>query len=94
MDRKTGFISPKLEEILQSVGENIKLARLCRKITTTILSERADISSTTLRKVENGESSVTMGIYANVLFYLKLEQDLLLLANSYKLDCKSMCIVM
>ncbi len=81
MDRKTGFISPVLEEILQSVGENIKLARLRRKITTMMLSERAGISRTTLRKVENGESNVAMGIYANVLFCLRLEKDLLLLAN-------------
>ena len=81
MNRKTGFISPTLEESLQNVGENIKLARLRRKITTTMLAERADISRTTLRKVENGESGVTMGIYANVLFCLGLEKDLLLLAN-------------
>mgnify|MGYP001075940791 CR=1 FL=1 len=81
MVKKTKTISPVLEDILEAVGENIKLARLRRKITTTMLAERAGISRVTLRKVENGESSVTMAIYANVLFCLGLEKDLLLLAG-------------
>jgi len=81
MARKKVTISPALESILKAVGENIKLARLRRKITTTMLAERAGISRVTLRKVENGESSVTMSTYANVLFCLGLEKDLLHLAG-------------
>jgi transcriptional regulator with XRE-family HTH domain len=75
------ILSPTLEDILATVGENIKLARLRRKITATMLAERAGISRVTLRKVENGEGSVTMAIYANVLFCLGLERDLLRLAG-------------
>jgi transcriptional regulator with XRE-family HTH domain len=75
------IISPTLEDILETVGENIKLARLRRRITAAMLAERAGISRVTLRKVENGESSVTMAIYANVLFCLGLEKDLLRLAG-------------
>jgi len=81
MAKRRVVVSPALEDILETVGENIKLARLRRKITTTMLSERAGISRVTLRKVENGESSVTMAIYANVLFCLGLEKDLLQLAG-------------
>lgn len=81
MARRKITISPALEDILKAVGENIKLARLRRKITTTMLAERAGISRVTLRKVENGESGVTMSIYANVLFCLGFEKDLLLLAG-------------
>ena len=81
MARKIGTISPTLDDILQTVGENIKLARLRRKITTTMLAERADITRVTLKKVEDGESGVTMRVYANVLFCLGLEKDLLLLAG-------------
>ena len=81
MVRKKTIISPALEEILKAVGENIKLARLRRKITTTMLAERADISRVTLRKAENGESGVTMGVYANVLFCRGLEKDLLRVAG-------------
>jgi transcriptional regulator with XRE-family HTH domain len=75
------ILSPTLEDILATVGENIKLARLRRKITATMLAERAGISRVTLRKVENGEGSVTMAIYANILFCLGLERDLLRLAG-------------
>ena len=81
MAKKRVIISSKLEDILETVGENIKLARLRRKITATMLAERAGISRVTLRKVENGESSVTMAIYANILFCLGLETDLLRLAG-------------
>ena len=81
MAKKRMILSPALEDILETVGENIKLARLRRKITTTMLAERAGISRVTLRKVENGESSVAMAIYANVLFCLGLEKDLLQLAG-------------
>lgn len=82
MARKKVIISPTLEQILRSVGENIKLARLRRKITTTMLAERADISRVTLRRVENGESGVAIGVYASVLFCLGLEKDLLLLGHN------------
>lgn len=81
MAKKRVIISSALEDLLSTVGENIKLARLRRKITATMLAERAGISRVTLRKVENGESSVTMAIYANVLFCLGLEKDLLRLAG-------------
>ncbi len=81
MAKKRMILSPTLEDILEEVGENLKLARLRRKITTTMLAERAGMSRATLRKVENGESSVTMAMYANVLFCLGLEKDLLHLAG-------------
>ena len=81
MTKKTVTISPALAYVLSAVGENIKLARLRRKVTTTMLAERAGISRVTLRKVENGESSVSLGVFANVLFCLGLEKDLLLLAG-------------
>ena len=81
MERKT-FITPAgLEETLKAVGENIKLARLRRRITSSLLAERAGVSRVTLRKVEQGNSRVAMGIYANVLFCLGLEADLLHLAG-------------
>ncbi len=81
MAKSRMILSPALKDILETVGENIKLARLRRKITTTMLAERAGISRVTLRKVENGESSASMATYAIVLFCLGLEKDLLQLAG-------------
>ena len=81
MPRKTAPPTPTLKEMLSVLGENIKLARLRRRITTTMLAERAGMTRVTLRKIENGDSGVTMGAYAMVLFCLSLEKDLLLLAR-------------
>jgi transcriptional regulator with XRE-family HTH domain len=88
MGRKTAVLSPTLEAPLPRVGENIKLARLRRKITSSMLAERAGMTRTTLRKIENGDSGVTFGAYASVLFCLNLEDDLLLLAKDDTLGRK------
>lgn len=88
MPRKTSPPPPTLEEILRVLGENIKLARLRRRITASILAERAGMTRVTLRKIENGDSGVTMGAYAMVLFCLSLEKDLLLLAQDDTLGRK------
>jgi len=68
---------PTSEKVLRKLGENIKLARLRRKISTAQVSERADISRATLWQVERGSPGVAMGTYCQVLFVLGLEKDLL-----------------
>ena len=62
------------------MGEQIKLARKRRKLTTLQMSERADISRSTLHLIELGNSSVAMGAYFNVLRVLGLQDDFLKLA--------------
>ena len=50
------------------------------------MSERAGISRASLRKVEKGDPSVAMGIYAAVLHALNnLDKDLLLVAKDDEL---------
>ncbi|WP_072976012.1 helix-turn-helix transcriptional regulator [Flavobacterium saccharophilum] len=60
--------------------ENIKLARKRRKLTTTQLAERADISRSTLYLIEKGNEGVAMGAYFNVLRVLGLQQIFLKIA--------------
>jgi len=55
---------------LRKLGQDIRDARLRRRIPTEILAERASISRTTLYKVENGEVNVSIGIYSTILFVL------------------------
>lgn len=88
MPRKTAPPPPTLQEILKELGENIKLARLRRRITASMLAERAGMTRVTLRKIENGDNGVTMGAYGMVLFCLSLEKDLLLLAQDDTLGRK------
>ena len=63
------------------MGENIKLARLRRKLTMDQVSERAGISRPTLSSLEKGSPSVSLGIILQVLLVLGLEKDILLLAD-------------
>jgi len=68
MKRTKHPLQPRLVEILERLGEDIKLARLRRKLSTIQVSERAGISRSTLTQIEKGASSVSMGYYATSAF--------------------------
>lgn len=76
MSRTASPLLPTLARHLTDLGENIRLARLRRRLSAAQVAERAGITRTTLRGVERGDGSVSMGAYASVLFTLGLEQDL------------------
>jgi len=77
MNRAKYSLLPRLTEILERLGEDIKLARLRRKLSTAQVAERAGISRSTLWQIEKGLPNVSMGYYAQVLFVLGLEKNLL-----------------
>lgn len=78
----SGFpLMPKYRQILAAMGENIKLARLRRKLSAEQVAMRAGISRPTLVSIEKGVDSVSMGSYFMVLRILQLEEDFLLLAK-------------
>ena len=79
-------ILPATEDILKTMGEQIKLARLRRNLSVALVAERAGISRASLWKVESGNPAVAMGIYAAVLHALNnLDKDLLLVAKDDEL---------
>ena len=80
MNTKKQVIFPKYNLLLEKMGENIKLARKRRKLTTIQVAERANISRSTLYLIESGNPSVAMGGYFNVLRVLGLQDDFLKLA--------------
>ena len=80
MNTKKQVIFPKYNLLLEKMGENIKLARKRRKLTTIQFAERANISRSTLYLIESGNPSVAMGGYFNVLRVLGLQDDFLKLA--------------
>lgn len=80
MSRKKQIIFPRYNQLLEQVGEQIKLARKRRKLTTIQVSERADIARSTLYLIEKGDTSVAFGAYFNVLRVLGLQEDILKLA--------------
>jgi len=72
---------PRAKRILAVVGENIKLARLRRKLSSEQVAQRANISRPTLLSIEKGSAGVGIGSYLQVLMILGLERDFLLLAK-------------
>jgi len=81
MAKKQHIILPKTRRILTELGENIKLARLRRKLSAEQVAERAGISRPTLVEIEKGSPSVSIGSYLLVLKVLGLEEDLLSVAR-------------
>lgn len=75
----------KLEQKMQVVGEQIKLARLRRNLSIAQVAERATCSTLTVSRIERGTPSVSIGIYLRVLYALQLEDDILYIAREDEL---------
>lgn len=69
-----------LDQAMKQMGEQIKLARKRRHLSMQDIAERATVNRLTISKVEHGDPTVSIGIYARVLYALNLEKDITLLA--------------
>jgi len=82
-------VMPATQKILEQTGEQIKLARLRRKLSAELVAERAGVSRVTLWNIEKGSPSVAMGAYAAVLHAIGgMDRDLLLIAKDDELGRK------
>ena len=63
-------LTRKLEQKMQIVGEQIRLARLRRNLSIAQVAERATCSPLTVSRIEKGVPTVTIGIYLRVLYAL------------------------
>jgi len=88
MTKKKMALFPKTEAILETLGDNIRLARLRRNISSALQAERAGISRPTLTMIEKGSPTVSLGNYVQVLVSLGLEKDLLKVAADDELGRK------
>ena len=70
-----------LTKNLEIMGEQIMLARKRRHLSMQDVADRATVTRLTVSKVEKGDPTVSMGIYARVLFALNLENDITRLAS-------------
>ena len=75
----------KLEQKMQVVGEQIRLARLRRNLSVAQVAERATCSPLTVSRIEKGAPTVAIGIYLRVLYALQLDDDILSLAKDDEL---------
>ena len=83
---KKSIVMPATEKILQEMGNQIRLARLRRDLSVSLVCERAYISRSTLWKVEKGNPGVAIGIYAAVLHAIdNMDKELLKVASDDEL---------
>lgn len=76
---------PAVQTVLTTLGENIRLARLRRRLTAELVAKRAGITRNTLRSIETGAATASMGAYAAVLNALGLVEDLAVVGQDDKL---------
>ncbi|MDW3650002.1 MAG: helix-turn-helix transcriptional regulator [Bacteroidia bacterium] len=76
MGAKRPSLLPKERRILENLGENIKLARLRRKLTAEQVANRANISRKTLWNVEKGSEHISIGVFLQVLSVLGFQKEL------------------
>jgi transcriptional regulator with XRE-family HTH domain len=66
------LLPPPVRRSLTKLGKDIARARRRRNLTTTMMAERLGASRATYLRVERGDPTVSMGVYAMVLFVLGL----------------------
>ena len=79
-----------LERSLQMFGNNLRTARIRRRITQKDAATRAGMDVKTLRRIERGDPHVSIGKVAFLIFFLGLGTPLKTLAepDAYLLDIR------
>lgn len=80
----TSALPPQVLSSLQALGERLALARLRRKESQRRWAARLGVSVPTLIRLEKGDPSVGMGIYASALWLLGLSDGIADLADPAK----------
>jgi len=75
MKQKLDLPLPSLKA-LRKLGQDINEARRRRRITVALMAERAGISPVTVKQIELGNPSTSIGGYAAVLFTLGMTERL------------------
>jgi transcriptional regulator with XRE-family HTH domain len=86
--KRSAVVFPKNQKVLVQLGDNIKLARKRRNYTQSLISERTGLSRLTIRKIEAGDSKVSLGHYVAVLSVLGLVEDFAKVASDDELGRK------
>lgn len=73
MGRKPTLTPPMaVKRTLRKLGGDLRDARRRRRIPVALMAERVGVTRTTLAKAEKGDSSVSIGVYASMMFVLGL----------------------
>ena len=75
-------LPPRLRRTLAKLGDDIAVARRKRALTAEMMAERVGASRTTYQKIEKGDPSVSIAVYAMALFVLGFEEALANVADA------------
>lgn len=87
-NKRRAAVFPKNQKALSQMGENIKLACKRRGYSQLLIAERTGLSRLTIRKIENGDPTVSIGHYVAVLSVIGLVDDLAKVASDDQLGRK------
>ena len=74
--KRQNILYPRAAKALAALGENLRLARRRRKITSKMMAERANLSLMTLRSIERGSPQVAMCNYMAVIGCLGFQDEI------------------
>jgi len=86
--KRSAVVFPNNQRVLAQLGENIKLACKRRHYSQTLISQRTGLSRLTIRKITQGDPSVSIGHYVAVLSVLGLVEDFAKVASDDELGRK------
>lgn len=81
MAKQTPPLPLPVQRALRKLGKDLHEARKRRRLTTTVMADRVQVSRPTLQKMEQGDASVSIATYANALYVLGLVDRLAELAD-------------
>jgi transcriptional regulator with XRE-family HTH domain len=76
MKRSAPPLPPQFRRQLSALGLRLRLARERRDIATEVFAQRLGVSRETLRRLEKGDDSVSMGSFLRALRVLGLDKDI------------------
>lgn len=86
--KRSAPVFPKNQKVLSLLGENIKLACKRRGYSQSLIAERTGLSRLTVRKIQQGDSTVSIGHYVAVLSVLGMAEDFARVASDDELGRK------
>ncbi len=86
--KRSAPVFPKNRKALSLLGENIKLACKRRGYSQSLIAERTGLSRLTVRKIEHGDPTVSIGHYVAVLSVLGMVEDFTMVASDDELGRK------
>ncbi|GLQ49970.1 helix-turn-helix domain-containing protein [Dyella flava] len=85
MPKRTPPTYPAARRSIKALGERLRMARLRRKMTQSVMAERVGVSVPTLAKLEGGDPTISLATMIRVLSVLNLSSDLDRIAADDKL---------